>query len=320
MGMKIILELSKEHPTLPISEIKGIFEGEKIKYSLEKENPITVIETDEIGPIIQRSAFLKRAGLILFIVENIKGVSAEIAEDKTFAIRYFDYTNEKANRNEIERKIGRNFRGKVDLKNPDIEIGVYHIDNLYYYTNLFPVPQRGFNERHPNKRPYKTNLSMKPKLARAMVNMARVKIGNRIVDPFCGGGSIIIESGLMGIESVGIDISMKMINGCIANTTYYNIKSEIYRGDFSLIKNIGKFDAVVTDPPYGRSSYKTESLESLYRRALKTFKESIKENGYIVMIFPSEKYLEISKEFFNVLETHRLYVHKSLTRYITLLS
>ena len=321
MGMKSILELSKEHNTLPISEIEGIFEGENINYKILMEKPVVMVESDEIEPIIDRSAFLKRIGIVLFFVKDIiNDVTGKMAEGVTFAIRYFDFVNKNINRMEIEKNIGKNIEGKVNLKNPDVEIGIYHINDLYYFTELLPIPEKRFLERHPNKRPYKTNLAMKPKLARAMVNLARVKRGGRIADPFCGGGSILIEAGLMGIESVGIDIESKMVNGCIANTSYYNIKTEIYRGDFSLIKDLGKFDAIVTDPPYGRSSFKTEPIDHLYQRALKTFRDVIKENGHVSIIFPSEKYVEIAKEYFHVLEIHKLYVHKSLNRYITLLS
>jgi DNA modification methylase len=46
-----------------------------------------------------------------------------------------------------------------------------------------------------------------PQLARSLFNLADLKAGNRILDPFCGSGTVPLEAYLNGLEGIGFDIN-----------------------------------------------------------------------------------------------------------------
>lgn len=52
---------------------------------------------------------------------------------------------------------------------------------------------------------------MPPKLAQIMINLAGVKKGSTIWDPFCGSGVVLMEGLLMGYQMIGSDINKKAI-------------------------------------------------------------------------------------------------------------
>lgn len=313
-----ILGLSGEHETLPVSEVKGILEGEGINYKIIKEKPLLFIDAESIDPVVQRSALTKFVGKMIGSVDKIENFYLDL-ENKTFSLRFLNFSEEKLDRMKMERLAGSKVKGKVNLTNPEIKLLLLKLDKIYI-TELLDRPDLGFKYRINQVRPFRTNLSLQPKMARLLVNLARVKKNDRIIDPFCGSGSVLIESYLMGMKPFGIDSSEKMVEGCKKNLNYYKINAEILLGDFSKMNEFGPFDAIATDPPYGRgSTTNRENVENLYRRAFKVFRENIKENGYISIILPSKEYVKLACEFFNVLEVHEMKVHRSLTRFFTVL-
>src|SRR5690606_19149211 len=58
------------------------------------------------------------------------------------------------------------------------------------------------------KRPYKQAHvpgSLKPSVAAALLQLAGVQAGDRVLDPCCGAGTILIEAALMGARAQGGD-------------------------------------------------------------------------------------------------------------------
>ncbi len=169
-----------------------------------------------------------------------------------------------------------------------------------------------FAEREPKQRPGFHPTALKPKLARLLVNLSGAKKGDRILDPFCGCGAVLLEASMLGIKSVGIDLDMKALDRAKLNLRCYGAKGwKLKLGDATKIK--GKFDAIVTDPPYGRSSkVLANSLKDLYS---KFFDAVRKTTNKAVVMLPSK----IKIDGFKVLGKFDIYVHKSLTRRIWVL-
>jgi tRNA (guanine10-N2)-dimethyltransferase len=60
-------------------------------------------------------------------------------------------------------------------------------------------PKRGrFLNRSPQRRPFTHPSNLTPQLATCMLNMARVREGQVVLDPFCGVGSTLMECHLLG--------------------------------------------------------------------------------------------------------------------------
>ncbi len=313
-----ILGLSGEHERLPVSEVKGILEGEGVGYRIFRYNPL-ILDAESISPVLERAALVKFGAKVIGEIDNLEDFHLDL-NGKTFSIRFINFSDSNEDRMYIERYAGSKAKGKVNLKNPEIRIGLVKIDKIYI-TEILERKDPLFKERINQVRPFKTNLALQPKMARMLVNLARVKKNDLIADPFCGGGSILIEAGLMGIRSIGIDSSEKMVNGCKINLDHYGIDANIYLGDFSIIKNFQGIDAIVTDPPYGRgSTTNKENVKKLYERMFKIFREVLKKNGYVSTILPSLEYKKIAEEYFKIVEINEMKVHRSLTRYFITLS
>ncbi len=69
--------------------------------------------------------------------------------------------------------------------------------------------------------------TLPPKLARIMVNFAQVKEGGIIWDPFCGSGTILLESLLSGINVLGSDIDPKALMYTEENIKWFSEKNLI---------------------------------------------------------------------------------------------
>jgi len=136
-------------------------------------------------------------------------------------------------------------------------------------------------------RPILGPTTLEPELAFMMANMANVSKGELVLDPFVGTGGILIPCSVMGAEVFGADMDMRVIKGygiAQLNRKYANEKqnwsnekgvsqtdksqrSDIYvnfeayglpkpnilRVDITqpAYRRSLKFDAIVTDPPYG---------------------------------------------------------------------
>ena len=102
---------------------------------------------------------------------------------------------------------------KVDLVNPQTELlGVLTGDKCVFGITAARVDRRQFMRRRPMSRAVFHPSTLKPALARCLVNMARTPRGSIFLDPFCGVGGILLEAGLIGAKLVGVDIESDMID------------------------------------------------------------------------------------------------------------
>ena len=159
-------------------------------------------------------------------------------------------------------------KGPVDLKNADV--------NLYLFEGLVGkqkvlarVLTRGAKSSiiAPKTRICVTNTPLCPLAAFTMCNVAQVKSGDSIFDPFAGSCAILLAASMIEptVNSVGCEIAH---NGQVNRenimkdfmTRDLTAPSAIIRGD-SMEKDIrnearaaignAPFDAIITDPPYG---------------------------------------------------------------------
>jgi tRNA (guanine10-N2)-dimethyltransferase len=255
---------------------------------------------------LARLALTKKAVKVVGDVDDSKTVGklAKIVGGKTFRVSSHD------------KKIERDFGGKlaarglkVELRKPDVEVVV---DEKLAGVSI-PLA-RDFEKRKPQHRPYFHPTSMHPKLARALVNLAAVKKGVKILDPFCGTGGILIEAGLVGLKVLGRDIDGRMVEGCKKNLSHYSLRGDVKKGD--AIGFSGKVDAIVTDPPYGRASY-AGGLEAgeLAKKFVSAADEMLKKGGRLVIVTPKE--VRLRNPRLKKLAHYDIRVHKSLTRRIT---
>ena len=314
--MKLILELSGEHPTLPRAEAIACLESEFNKFRIidEGERVIVVDVKNDVNRLgcLSLSHYVDEF-LFSSNIEKLFDYAKTIKVDGTFKVNVKHVAGKKTSN--IERKMGGLIHGKVDLKNPKNEIRIIVSDRCFAGRKILQIDRKQFDKRKPQFRPFFSPISLHPRLARALVNLSRIKKDRVLFDPFCGTGGILIEAGLIGAKTVGSDIDEKMVKGCRENLEYFGIKNyALFQSDVGDV-NI-KCDAIVTDPPYGRSaSTKKENVGKLYERAFEVFRKILKKERYLVIALPDKKFIDLGKNYLNLLWAHPVRVHRSLTRY-----
>ncbi len=334
--MLLAFELSGEHGTLPVSEALACLDSLKVDFRifLKLDGCLVIEMQDDAGKIAD--ILSKRLAMTHHIIEvlcvggaeeedildNVRGVGIDF--EGTYSIRvkrireYSRIDTEK-----MERRIGGIFYGRgarADLKAPSIQFRLLLTEDKSIFGIITgSVDRSEFESRKPHYKPFFYPGVLMPRVARALVNLAEPEVC--LLDPFCGTGGILVEAGLIGIKVTGGDVQRKLLLGAKMNLDHYNISYDLMYQDacrMSLLDN--SIDAVVTDPPYGRSAaIRAESLENLLTGSLNEIYRVLKRGKRAV--FVSERKIEhIAEEAgFMVVESHIQRVHKSLTRRITVL-
>jgi len=206
----------------------------------------------------------------------------------------------------------------VDLQHPKTPVEIVITDKNAYFGLLIYKGKESFSTRRSHQRPHNQPTSMNPKIARACVNLSGIRVGDTLVDPFCGAGGIMLEAGLMRFSTRGYDIDKDILVKCERNLDHYKVKR------FKLIhldalKITEQADYVVTDLPYGQSSIVTGKRDKLYLDFLKSLERILKNKAVIIFPDSVDHKKLISKTKLSIEKEFSVYVHSSLTRKIVLL-
>ncbi len=221
----------------------------------------------------------------------------------------------------LEKRLGAILwkRGaKISVSKPEIVYKVYVSGEKCYVGVLeFVRNTKQFYLRRPDKRPFLMPSAIKPKLARALVNLTGVLEGEVFLDPMCGTGSFLIEAGLMGIRVVGIDFLEKIVRGCRTNLQHYKIAGEVMLGDARRLPfKDESINSIATDYPYLRSTKAAGDLEELYSKTSEEFQRVLKK-GCKAAIVTNIDIEDFFSNFKLELKTEER-IHRSLTRRIYL--
>jgi tRNA (guanine10-N2)-dimethyltransferase len=316
--MKLLLDFSGEHSRIPEAELHAVLLGEMLEYSAGKKlghrTLLLDVECRDYS-FLDRLGFTKDASEILAVSRSLDDVAAGVF-DRISSVESFRVRSDSRI---IETRLGEalhNLGLKVRLRNPNVQVTCRKMGGEYY-AGLYIQRERSYSLRKPQHRPFFHPTSMHPKLARALVNLAKVGRGDRILDPCCGTGGILIEAGLMGMQAIGFDIDGRMVDGCKRNLSHYGITGDIRVGDALELRNV-KADAIVTDPPYGRASYSSmKKTDALYEGIAGKAVEILPAGRRIVLTLPAG--YTVKQKNLNLLDVFDVRVHRSLTRRIHVL-
>jgi len=336
---KLFFLVSGEHQTLPVSEVQAILEAEGIKYRiLENLTQVLRLEADpnSVEAIKFRSALTRVCCREIFnceaniseILANISsGSMEEFIEGDSFAVRVrrVKGVTPELVHVELERKLGEQIlktvkTSRVNLSNPQKTFfGVLTDKRFIFGLKTAEIVPKPFSERRPRRRPFFHPTAMPAKLARVMVNLAQPRMGDLVLDPFCGTGGMLVEAGLIGCRVLGFDAKPHMLRGGLKNLLHYGINLEGVAIADARYPPVAKVDCIVTDPPYGRSaSTLGASTIRIVEDFLSAVGDKIPRGRRICMASP--KTIRIAdageKTGFKHLESHFVYVHRSLTREI----
>jgi len=309
--MRVVFELSKEHPTLPVAEIRACMKVYNKKWEEIYHNGIYVAEAGERA--IRK--ICSRVAMSFSINEYVgEGMEVEHMEIKgTFRVE----GGRLHQRKRVGELIVKKYGVRVDMKNPENIVRIFQKGGkIILGREICAIDRSQFEERRANKWPFSLPTAMHPRIARVLVNLSGIKEGETSLDPFGGAGGILIEAGLIGCNIRGIEIKENVANGCERNLKHYGISDyDIMRGDMRNF-DFSHVDAIVTDFPYGRASHLSDEMEKLYEEAIKKMADWTPK---AVVGMPSLKFLPMVEKYFEVEQIHCARVHKSLTRFFYVL-
>lgn len=302
--MSYIYRLVGEDIELAEAELNGFLNSQEIweKASVREKIGETDVEPSQLKRLALVHEVSKK------ISENKEIEDIEPPEvNNSFAVRTENISRREIEKASIESQIGsiiKEDHNSVDLEDPERVFKAYIMKETILLGEVVEDIDRGlFKKRKNDLRPFSSPISMGPVLARVLVNLSGIKPGDRLLDPFCGTGGILIEAGLCGIDVSGRDISEEMVKGSETNLEEYGIIShDIDEKDISEIDTDG-VDAIVTDLPYGQASKETEDAVESFLNTLDEFK------GKTVFMYDEASIGNYEADY-------SIYVHKNLTRYI----
>lgn len=337
---KLFFLFSGEYETLPSSELKAILEAEDYSYNvLEKLDQTLRLEADSncVEAIKCRAALTKLCGVELFNCKaetneivgaaSSAGLNGFLMEGESFAIRVKRVKNHamKIDGRVCEKRLGeiileKTVKTEVNLKNPDKTfIGILTNGKFVFGVRLAEILPKPFVKRRPIKKPFFHPSAMIAKLARCMINLAKPKAGELVFDPFCGTGGILVEAGLVGCRVLGSDIKMKMVKGTLQNLVHFKIEPEgVLMADARNLP-MTSVDCVVTDPPYGRSATTMKrTTRQIVEEVFMSVHKLLDERRRVCIAAPKTLGIrQIGTAFgYKHIESHLVYVHRSLTREI----
>ncbi|XP_067619700.1 tRNA (guanine(10)-N2)-methyltransferase homolog isoform X2 [Eurosta solidaginis] len=221
-----------------------------------------------------------------YIKTNEKHIEAfKKSSFKIVVETYSKHISQKEKVQRIEKLEYLPLHGEIDLKSPQAEwcyIEFWGLDPTsvpqtpedILFGRLIAKGQRNLiKELSLKKRKFIGNTSMDAQLSLLMANQALVKNGDLILDPFVGTGSLLISAAKFGGYVIGTDIDFMMLHGrsrpsritqkvrenderVRANLQQYDCGDryiDVVISDFSntFWREQLKFDAIITDPPYG---------------------------------------------------------------------
>ena len=161
------------------------------------------------------------------------------------------------------------------------------------------MKQRGTMKPAPHP-----DIAMSPRLARTLVNLADLRPGQTLLDPFCGSGTILIEAHAKSLRCLGLDSRSARVQQARENLRWsaggisdrgFDFRKGDAREASRMLRGT-KVDAVVTEPlllPTLDARPKTQTARAMvgeaaevYNDALASLADSVDPDGRIVMVVP----------------------------------
>jgi tRNA (guanine10-N2)-dimethyltransferase len=315
--VKLLFELSGEHPSLPCQEVESV--GEIIRYFPQ----MAIAECPSL-------LATKRLSLTHVVMEYLGECPAEETDilallshlqpipEGSFRVRVKKVQGSSPHLSPpyLERLVGNHISGAVSLQNPEVEFRLILSGEKAFFGRVIHYINRGaYLYRDPLRRPFFHPGVMLPRFARAMVNLSLIREGELLIDPFCGTGGMLMEAQMVGAEILGGDADPVMVRGTRTNIPHTDVVVE----DATCLPFCDSCaDAVVTDLPYGQSvGIRGTDLPALYEGTLAEIYRILKEGRRVVLI--SHRDIRHLTGAFIPLQYHEQRVHKSLTRRIMVL-
>lgn len=147
-------------------------------------------------------------------------------------------------------------------------------DQRFKYRGLAP-PQRA--------------AALRPTIAAAMIKLADIRDGQRVLDPMCGSGTVLLEgsSYCANAEFFGSDVSSEAVQ-----MADYRLKGTASLQQCTLEKleyESGSFNRIVTNLPWGKQ---LETSRRIYTKGVESLLDWVDDTGKLVLLTSQKDLLE----------------------------
>lgn len=329
--------LSGEHSTLPVAELRALLAVRDPGATVEERGPVALVHpadgaaTDAAlarmalahewgehwGTVPETAEGLTRLTSVAAPHGRRAGTAAVVATRRG--------THHGLPRLEVERAFGKALEGLghgIDLVHPThVYFAWLDAGHVYVGERRASLDRASHEARNLDERAHFSPVSLHPRRAAALLHLARVPPGGRVLDPFCGTGAFVLEAALEGYVAFGSDLDPFMAQGTLqslADNGPTPLDGVVLEADIAAVPDLVEpVHAIVTDFPYGRaSSAHDEDLAGLYSRAFSAFQRLLRPGGHVVVGCAQPELLpDLARLGFVEVERHAERIHKSLTRH-----
>lgn len=198
---------------------------------------------------------------------------------------------------------------KNNLMKKGVIFDLIFIDNRVILSKLLAVQDiESYSERDYNRPNRDAKVGMTPpKLAQIMINLAGLKDGDTVYDPFCGVGTIMQEALLNDYRVIGSDANSAQVENCRSNLTWISKKYDLKYPDYKIFQSDSahaykkikenSVNAIVTEttlgPIYSKApndqeiSQNFREIQKIYLRFFQNSKIILRNKGRIVFTVPA---------------------------------
>lgn len=290
-----IISFAHSLPNFRVAELESLAQIAGFSVDLGAYDPaspfiVVQLESDEqAASLVHRSVLAKgiyelwgEGSDFLALHESVQRQCSDLFglyKHKTFRFDFVSFMGNKTTAEKIAaietfRYMG--FEGKIRIKDPEVVFAVlerYHVtgkekavepEYLWFgrQVQLSARCEGVVGKYDLKKRKYIGNTSLEAELSLVCCNIAQVRPGKFIYDPFTGTGSLLVAGACFGAYPMGTDIDPRSIRGkganCNLKTNFrqYGTASQFvdtWVMDFTknALRNDLIIDTIVCDPPYG---------------------------------------------------------------------
>jgi tRNA (guanine10-N2)-dimethyltransferase len=335
MTEPLFVAFAQGYGRLPVSELEGAMEAEGtpfemrpgiqgvLRFSADSSSASRAAARLSLSQFMCEELAFSRGGAEEISKEIRRGIPAPKTRSFKLVVRRIGAAVPAESVNSLASEIGGvlavALRAKVRLVNPERTfVMIVAPDGAVLGVRIASTARKVLPARRNEVKPFSHHSTLQPEFCRVLVNMARVRRGDLVLDPFCGAGGILIEASELGATSLGLDFKISMIKGARANLNKFGYSDfHLAVGDAQKCP-FTKADVIATDPPYGILSpmIKDRLVSETYQDLVEFSRDTLPTSGCLSLAYPSGESVPdmIRNAGLRLVSKDEIRVHDSLTR------